>query len=429
MSDYSPVPFATENQVSSNPHELEEVPQIVGASTPTGVAIHDIASAMQAAVINSNVLEQNEYLATIEDEDLAQAVGRLRPVVEFVASANEDFRLGDRNSNASIIVEQVIFSGGGRRAQISAASEIVDATQQQLRAIEQQVRLSAVQAYVSVWREFQIMELREGSFLVTEGQLAAARNRVSAGQDTQIILSQVEARLAESQAEFLAAEGEFQIARSAFLSEVGQDPGSDLRLGPMPVIPGNQTLAEQFARTEHPNVRALRHEIAAAEFSVNEARSTYRPSLSLVGRVDETLVTSGTSGPGTGGSIGLTLTQPIFSGGQRRSRERQAVAQMQSLYASLERQIDLNVRAAQAAWTGYEIAARRIEIANSRINSLTEAFQAVRRTAEVGAATTTEVLDVEDDLLRAQIDLVNARADQVLAAYEILEASGLLSSD
>jgi hypothetical protein len=52
----------------------------------------------------------------------------------------------------------------------------------------------------------------------------------------------------------------------------------------------------------------------------------------------------------------------------------------------------------------------------------------VRQENQVGARTVLDVLDAEQELLNAQVSLVRAQRDEVVAAYRVLRAVGKLNA-
>ena len=68
---------------------------VLGFSAPAAQA-ETLADALASAYKNSKLLDQNEALLRAADEDVAQAVARLRPVINFVAQAQNTDTNPDR---------------------------------------------------------------------------------------------------------------------------------------------------------------------------------------------------------------------------------------------------------------------------------------------------------------------------------------------
>jgi outer membrane protein len=321
----------------------------------------------------------------------------------------------------------VLYAGNSRRLSIEAARETVLAARQGLVAVEQQVLRDAVTAYLNVWRDLQVVNVREANVRVVTQQLRAARDRFEVGEDTRTDVAQAEARLAQARSALAAARGQLEISRELFALAVGRHPGALAGPGPIPGLPRSEEEADGLARQNAPSILRLQHEVSAAELAVQGARASYRPTITLDGRATNTFESPFPGGEGEGASIGLTLTQPIYRGGQLASLERQALAQLGAVRASLNQQTLVNVQIMGNAWAQMRIANAQIQAADQQISAAELAFEGVREEASLGARTTLDVLDAEQDVLDARISRIEAQTNLYSAAYAILAAGGLLT--
>lgn len=401
----------------------------LAAVTALPVQADTLRHVMVDAYSNSNLLEQNRYLLRIQDEGVAQAVAQLRPVFSFVASLNRIYSSPSTSTaSASLVGEYLIYNGGARRLAIEAAEEMVLAAREQLVTLESQVLLDAVTAYMNVWRDLQVVGVRERNVRVITQQLRAARDRFEVGEDTRTDVAQAEAQLATARSELAGAQGAFEISRELFNLAVGRYPGNLSGPGSIPNIPRSEAAAQTLARQQHPAIRALQHEVTAAELGIEQSRAGLRPQLSFEGRVTETFLNEASpSSEGTGATIGLTLTQPIYRGGQLLSLERQSRAQAAAVRFGLNQQVRLNLQAVGNAWALMNIAGAQIQAADQRISAAELAFAGVREEASLGARTTLDVLDAEQDVLDARISRIEAQTDLYLSSYQLLSASGLMT--
>jgi outer membrane protein len=400
----------------------------VGVATPgTQARAETLRTAMADAYINSPLLEQNRFLLRVQDEGVALAVAQLRPTLSFAASANRDLVNDTTTTTAALVAEWVLYRGNGRRAALEAARESVLAARQGLVEVEQQVLLDAVTAYLNVWRDLQVVDVREGNVRVVTQQLRAARDRFEVGEDTRTDVAQAEAVLAGARSELAAATGQLQISRELFALAVGRQPGGLAGPGALPGLPRTEAEADALARQNAPSILRLQHEVTATDLAVDEARAAYRPTISLEGRAGNTFTAPNPATEGESASIGLTLSQPIFRGGQLAALERQALAQSSAVRAALIQQTRVNVQVMGDAWARLRIANAQIQAAEQRITAAELAFEGVREEAALGARTTLDVLDAEQDVLDARISRIEAQTGLYLAAYRILAAGGLLT--
>ncbi len=79
------------------------------------------------------------------------------------------------------------------------------------------------------------------------------------------------------------------------------------------------------------------------------------------------------------------------------------------------------------AWADLQVAKASIKAGELEVKAAQIAFEGVREEAKVGARTTLDVLNAEQELLNARGDLIVSRRDLVVAAYTLLFAIGKLS--
>jgi len=72
-------------------------------------------------------------------------------------------------------------------------------------------------------------------------------------------------------------------------------------------------------------------------------------------------------------------------------------------------------------------ATSRIESIGAQVRANEIAVEGSRQEALVGQRTTLDVLDQESDLFQSQVDLVQARRDQIVASYRLKSAVGQLT--
>src|SRR5690606_28719399 len=80
------------------------------------------------------------------------------------------------------------------------------------------------------------------------------------------------------------------------------------------------------------------------------------------------------------------------------------------------------------AWEGLREAQSRIRADEEQVKANAIALEGVRQEADVGARTTLDVLDAEQEYLDSQVALVGSQRDEVVAAYGLLAAVGHLSA-
>lgn len=393
-------------------------------SLSTAASAFSLRDALAAAYANSDLLQQNRFLLRLEDEGVAQTLSGLRPIVSFTANTSYTAPSDVIVSSLNLTADWLLYDNGGTRLLVEAAREQVFSARQGLVSLEQTVLLDAVTAYINVWRDIQVVEVRQANVRVLTEQLRAAQDRFDVGEDTRTDVAQAEASLAAARSALAAAQGQLEISEELFIIAVGELPGGPGGPGAVPALPASEAEADAIARQNHPSIRQLQHSVAADELALAAARTDYGPTLSLRATTGETF---GGTQEGTSSSITLSLTQPISRGGQLYSLERIALATLSASQAQLNQQVRVIIQEVGNAYARVRIAAAQIAASEQEIRAAELALEGVQEEAALGARTTLDVLDAEQDLLDARIGRIQAQADLYLAAYSALSAMGMLT--
>jgi outer membrane protein len=405
---------------------------IVGAVLP--VRAETLADALIAAYRNSNLLEQNEAILRAADEDVAQAVASLRPVVAFIADGQYGYSQTLLDSgisvsndglfaNYSVTAQMTLFDFGRTQLAIEAAKEIVLATREALIAIEQQVLLAAVSAFVDVRLQQEIVSLRENNVRVIAEQLRAAQDRFEVGEITRTDVAQAEARLAEARANLVLAQGDLAIARENYRAATGNYPGVLSAPPAPPRTAATLDAARSVALRTHPSIRQAQREVQAAELNVARARANMKPTISAQAQLSvdqDNLQENG---------VGINFNQTIYSGGALSSALRQAMANRDASFAGLKQRGVEVAEAVGIVWSYLDVADASIAATKQQISAAQIAFDGVREEASLGARTTLDVLDAEQDLLDARAARLSALAQRYIGIYQLLASMGLLTVD
>jgi len=397
------------------------------AATIGGTArAETLADAMASAYENSGLLEQNRALLRAADEGVATAVGALLPVVTWSAnaSAQRPVPIGSKDvtANLQIAAELTLYDGGRTQLAIEGQKEAVLATRQGLLDFEQQVLLRVVDAYMEMNRSSEFVALRQNNVRLITQELRAARDRFEVGEVTRTDVASAEARLAAARSQLAAEEGGLVRARAEFIAAVGRNPSS-LRAATRVSIPQSIESARALARSSHPAIVQAQHNVTVAELNIARAQAAMLPSVTLNGsvRVNQDFDDSA--------SVGISVGGPIYQGGRLSSAVRESMARRDASRAGLllaVQQVEQNV---SNAYSFLQVARASREASELQVSAATIAFEGVREEATLGARTTLDVLNAEQELLDARANLISAQVDEVVASYTVLSAMGQLTAE
>ena len=405
-----------------------------------GLAGPSFAETLQEAIAlayrTNPTLQQQRANQRALDEVVPQARAGLRPEVSVSGSASYartrggGFPTTETDSGAaSINVAQTLYAGGRIIHGIDAATANVLSGRESLRAIEQQVLASVIQAYVDVQRDVEILRIREANVAVLRRQLDESNARFEVGEITRTDVSQSEARLAQSQADLAGAQAQLSVSRAAYAAVVGQAPANLEEPPVLPGIPNDFDLALDIGLAENPGISAARYDLQAAEARHAQARSAFLPTArataSYGGSGD---LTDFDLADRTSFQAGASISVPLFTGGLNRSREVQALEQANAAQIEIERQRRTVLQNVSSAYAQVISTGSQLTAGQSGVRAATVAAEGVRQEQQVGLRTTLDVLNGELELRNAEINLASARRNQYVAQAQLLAAMGRLGA-
>jgi outer membrane protein len=385
-----------------------------------------LADALTHAYDHSGLIEQNRALLRAADEDVAQSVASTLPVINWSATATSSAPRTTGadliSATASISASLTIYDSGGNQLAIDAQKELVLGTRQSLRNVEQQVLLRAVEAYMNVRRNSEFLALRQNNVRVIQEEFRAAEDRFEVGEVTRTDVSLAEARLAAARSLLASAQGNLVQSEEEFRAAVGRAPG---RLDPVTAAPASRSLADAkaYAVRNHPTIRESQHGVAAAELNIRRAEAGNNPTVSLSAElgVDDEIT--------FGRQVGVTVAGPIYQGGRLSSQVRQFMARRDAARAGLHVTRHGIEQQVGNAYSFLEVARASRQASEEQIRASTVAFRGIREEATLGARTTLDVLNAEQELLDARANQISAQADEVIASYTLLSATGLMTAE
>ncbi|MBE9635227.1 TolC family outer membrane protein [Salipiger mangrovisoli] len=404
-------------------------------------AAETLADALAGAYNTSGLLEQNRAVLRAADEEVAQAVAALRPVVAWTGDISRSYGTtrslatgfewtGSATDTASIGLSATLtlFDGGANRLSVDAAKETVLATRSGLVSVEQDVLLRGVSAFMEVRRAIETLTLRQNNVRVIGEELRAAEDRFEVGEVTRTDVASAEARSAAARSLLAAAEGALAQAREEYLASVGHLPGNLVSPSSLPRIPATADQAKAIALRDHPDIIQVQHQVAASEIAIAVTQASMSPTVSLQGTYgyDESF----DSEAGTrGGTIGLNFGGPIYQGGNLSSLKRQSIATRDQNRAALLQLTKSIPQSVANAYANLRVAQAARAASDEQVRAATVAFRGTREEATLGARTTLDVLDAEQELLDARNTQISAVVDETIAAYSVLYTMGQLTTE
>ncbi|MBL8674380.1 MAG: TolC family protein, partial [Rhodospirillales bacterium] len=123
-----------------------------------------------------------------------------------------------------------------------------------------------------------------------------------------------------------------------------------------------------------------------------------------------------------------TVTVPLYQGGGEYSRVRAAKQTYGQRQVELDGARRQSAEAAIRAYRTYDAARALVDSIGAQVRAAQVALDGVRQEAQVGSRTTLDVLNAEQELIDAQVQLVAARRGLVIGHYQVLAEVGQLTA-
>jgi outer membrane protein, multidrug efflux system len=190
-----------------------------------------------------------------------------------------------------------------------------------------------------------------------------------------------------------------------------------------PTVPAGLTSALLERR---PDIRQAEQQLIAANAQIGVARSQYFPQIALTANsgYQSSALTSLFTGPAGVWTFGSTLSQPIFTGGRLRSNVRLAEAQQQEVVLFYQETIQGAFRSVSDELVAYRKTQEFREQQQFLVNSAQDATRLSRMRYSGGVASYLEVLTNDTNYFSAELNLVQAQLNELLALVQLYRALG-----
>ncbi|ODT72490.1 MAG: hypothetical protein ABS75_03250 [Pelagibacterium sp. SCN 63-23] len=397
-------------------------------------AAYEHAPELQSALLNAKATAEN--IVTAKAGKLPTIGASLGATQSFsspsAATGGGASPFANSQLQAGLSYNQTIFDNFQTDAQIEAARAGAEAAEYQLRNAEQNVLLDVVQAYMAVLSGRELLALRQDNVSFFEAQLKSAQDRLDVGEGTRIDVAQAQARLAQGQAAYRAAQGSLETSQATFQRLVGMRPQSlsaSHNYGNL--IPRSLDAAISEAEVGHPAILMAKAGIRAAQAGSDAAQAAGGPTASMVGNLGGNWNQNNRGGGGTSSwsaSLGFNVSIPIYSGGRIGAAVRKANLEQIKSEVDAMSAYDQIREAVIASWAGIQSADAQIQAAQAGVSSSNTVLDGVIQERDLGTRTTLDVLNAQADLTSARESLINASSNKTIATFSLLSAMGRMSA-
>ncbi|MEI6559652.1 MAG: TolC family outer membrane protein [Rhodospirillaceae bacterium] len=406
------------------------------SSVAIGETLEDALT--QAYVGNPTLVAARATLRSV-DEGVPQARAQAHPSPAINGNAGGEV---DRNNlnpydykwtrinprTVGVSISQPIYKGGQIGAGISQAENTVKSQRAALFDTEQTIMLQAASAYLDLAQAQELLDIQIDFENIQRRDLGGYQARFRVSQVTLTDVNLQEAQLATATAARNSAESTLATAMSNYVKIVGTAP--DQRL-PLPRIdlplPTSREEAVALARANNPKVIAAKFTEAAARDAVDISDGGLLPTVSVTASASRSLDRQMPKDRYESASLIASVSIPIDNGSVA-AKSRGARQSASAARTNIEQTLRASQDAAVSAWHALATARANIALFQTAIKANEGAVKGMARQAASGFTTISDLLNTEQRLLDARVNLVKARHDEIVAVFNVLAAIGQLSA-
>ena len=318
---------------------------------------------------------------------------------------------------------------------ISQAEKSVLQAEAVLAQSQQDLAIRVATAYFDVLLARDNVALSESQKSAIDQQLAQAKRNFEVGTATIVDTLEAQARFDQAVAKEISDKSDLEVKIRILVVLLGKLPDGLVPLRePLPLVPPSPNDVEAWVKAASESSYAIA--IAKANFEISEQeisrqKAGHLPTVDLSGSAtrvnDPTSAIPPVSPIGNLGSVGITLSLPIFSGGLTQSRVREAVALRDRSAQDLEnaqRTVTQTVRAGFLIVTSGIAQVRALEQALVSTQSQLDSTILGR---DVGVRTSVDVLNAQQQVFQTRRDLQSARYTYLINSLRLKAVTGGLT--
>lgn len=327
--------------------------------------------------------------------------------------------------------QQNLFQGGAMFARVRGANVQYDAALANQQAIEQDVFMSAINAYIEVLNARAVMDLNKNNERVLHEYYSFVSDGVDVGKLTQTDVSQALARLEMAKYGAVDATAQYENAVEVFRRIYGNVPMDfvDIDLGRVErLFPDSIGVAEEYALRNHPALRALDAQEVAARENIKIAYKSILPSVDVRASVQQ-LDNVPFLDDITDSRVGVYLRVPLYDRGNAFANADKVRANVAGIHEQINNARRVVIENLRAAWNIYQSQEYAIGATRASVNASKSALDGVRDAQAHGRRTVLDVLNAEQELLNSQVAHTRAKHARIAAFFAVLAAIGELTPE
>lgn len=406
----------------------------------------DLERCIQYAVENNIQIQKSNVSEQQQEVSLKEAQAALFPSLSFgmnqslnyrplqdspnsiVANgmANTSVKKLTENGNYSLSASWTVWDGKSNTNTIKIQKLNKKMAELDTEISKNSITEQITQLYIQILYSTEAKKVNESILETAQNQVERGKEMMQNGLLSETELKQLEAQWSSAQYDVVNAQTQIDDYSLQLKQLLELDPNTDFQIADLEIadeqalqlVPSSNEVYSQ-ALLLRPEIQSKQTAIEAAKLSVDVAKAGYQPSLSLNASINDSHYSTGAQvasqlKENLNGSIGLTLSVPIFDNRKNKSAvERAKLDQVTKALELTEEQKNL-----YNTIESYNLQARnnqeKFKASITKTESMESSYKLLNEQFENGLKNVVELLTGKDDLLQAQQEKLQSKYTTLL---------------
>ncbi|AIL65919.1 Outer membrane efflux protein BepC precursor [Rickettsiales bacterium Ac37b] len=390
---------------------------------------------LQEALEQLKAAGTNVYKASAEFlPSIAAGIDRGRDYQNIKVKNIPSNQLNGPISADSIQVKQPIFSSGSSVFGVKASKKAFFANVASFYNTEQQVLLSAIQAYIGVLYAKESLDINIYNVQMLAKALQYAEERFEVGDATRSDVAESKSQLSSALASKAQAEGDYEIAKAKYKQVIGIEPANLAMIQEINNLPLNLRDLVEIASNNHPVVISARLNMDSKKDLLVRSKLGILPSASInasVARQDNNTLNNAAQRviqKVIDKKVMLNVQIPIYQSGLEYMAVRNSKIEVQGSKYTLQKSREQVIEGVIEAWNKLSSYKEAFKSSSDAVDAASIALDSMKQEEEVGTRTLLDVLEAEQKLFQAKLRLSNVKYSKVLSTYTLKASVGDLTA-
>lgn len=407
-----------------------------------------LEQAMQLANSQNLSVKRAQQQARVAQNNVYRGNASMLPTITAQGGVNYsnnnsafEFASGDTQSqngaisvgyNASINANYVLYNGGQNQLTYKSLKMRAEQSKLTVKQVKQNVLVGLVASYYNIAELQENYRVAQEAIKISQDRLERAKSKKAFGSANSVNVLNAEVSLNNDNLTLVQLQQQLENAKRNLNVFLGRDMNQDFVVdspGDFKAV-ANLDALKQEAYTKNVELKNLQQSRLVSEIDLRLAKGRCLPTVSLNASYGYSRNQSQAGfilvNQNLGLSAGLTVNYTIFDGNRRKKNienSRISLEVNKSQYEEVKQQIDRDI---SNAYANYQNNLNVMKLNQQNATIAQKNFDAVQSSYKLGQSTNTAFREAQLGLIRAKINLINAKYRAKLAEMNVLLLTGRL---